>query len=181
MKLSPIIAIAGPIATLCAVKPDYHRRWLTFIEYQVAGFFQHCEWERQSRLQHHLVFVNQKSAHRALNLVRHAYLHMAFDLPRTTADSCGAVPWIPLPGVPRAKAAYLSLGPALSSGPTELSRSIQSGLFCCRRSIVYSWEVECRHVFLQGSSPSVRRPFARSHSFCSTSWRHAATTGKENY
>ena len=97
---------------LCAVKPDYHRRWLTFIEYLIAGFFQlYCEWERQPRLQHHLVFVNQESAYRALHLVCHAYLHMAFDLPRTTADSFGAVPLIPLPGVPRAKAAYLSLEP----------------------------------------------------------------------
>jgi hypothetical protein len=101
-----------------------------FLEYLIAGFFAaYQEWPKNPKLLNYLVLFNRKSPFRVLQLLGQAYLHMAYDLPRTIADAISAHPAVPVaPAV--AKLSYLSLEPGFVKASEEsLRRLSQSGIF----------------------------------------------------
>jgi hypothetical protein len=78
-----------------------------FVEYLIAGFFKYYEeWKQRPELLSYLSLFHQESAYRALQLIGQAYLHMAYDLPRTIANA-----YSEFPGIDRSRttANYLSL------------------------------------------------------------------------
>ncbi len=86
---------------------------LIYIEFLIAGFFkEYCGWKTPipNELKTYLEVVESRSMYRAANLMAHAYLHMAYDLPRTIAAARQASPALPLhPSV--AMERYLELKP----------------------------------------------------------------------
>jgi hypothetical protein len=61
-----------------------------YIELLLSGFFQEfVHWENPNppALGEYLALVERRSSFRAYALMGHAYLHMAYDLPRTVADT----------------------------------------------------------------------------------------------
>jgi len=117
-----------------------------FVEYLIAGFFKYYkEWKQRPELLSYLSLFHQESAYRALQLIGQAYLHMAYDLPRTIANAYSAVA-----GIDRSRttAYYLSLEPGFVQvaeqsfkrreivgvfaflGASRVSRRTAAGNFC---------------------------------------------------
>lgn len=61
------------------------RAWL---EYLIAAFKRNYEaWEFKAELRDYLLRIEKRSLFRVYDLIGHAYLHVAYDLPRVIADS----------------------------------------------------------------------------------------------
>jgi hypothetical protein len=95
---------------------------LQFFEYLIAGFFAaYRGWPNDPDVLNYLVLFNRRSPYRVLQLVGQAYLHMAYDLPRTIADALTTDPAIPITRT-EAKMAYLSLEPGFVTVSEETFR-----------------------------------------------------------
>jgi hypothetical protein len=95
----------------CYRQNGWNYEKVLFTEFLIAGFFaEYGEWSRNPKLLNYLVLFNRRSPYRVLQLVGQAYLHMAYDLPRTIANGLTAVPGMPITPA-EAKMSYLALEP----------------------------------------------------------------------
>lgn len=93
-----------------------------FVNFLIFGFWREYEaWKIDPALHPYLEKFRRRSAFKAFSVIGHAFLHMAYDLPRTCADSRVAQPPLSIDDA-RKSWVFLQLRPAFDTNFAEVSR-----------------------------------------------------------